>query len=88
MTVRLYVSPAKAHAVARTIRHPSQVCEAQPDGSLFCTLTVPLSPDLVRWVANFEGGVRVLEPPALRQQVLELGRAVVAAHILYEEGIS
>lgn len=82
--VRLHVAPAKAHAVARTRRHPSQVCEWQPDGSLICTLTVPLSPDLVWWVANYGGGMRVLEPPALRQQVLEHGRAVVEAQILYE----
>lgn len=86
--VRLHVDHARAHAVARTIRHPSQVCEGQPDGSMICTLTVPLSPDLVWWVANFGGGIRVLEPPALRQRVLEHGRAVTEAHILYEENIS
>lgn len=82
--VQLHVAAPKAHAVARTRHHPSQVCEWQPDGSLICTLTVPLSPDLVWWVANYGSNVRVLEPPTLRQQLLEHGRAVMEAQILYE----
>jgi predicted DNA-binding transcriptional regulator YafY len=75
--VCLLVSPEKAHAVARTTRHPSQCCRYQEDGSLIYELTVPLTPDLVYWIVGYGKHVRVLEPEELRERVLEHACGVI-----------
>ncbi|MDQ3399098.1 MAG: WYL domain-containing protein [Deinococcota bacterium] len=80
VTVRLRVSPERANAVGRTRRHKSQRCTLQDDGSLIYELSVPLSPDLVYWVAGYGGHMRVLEPEALREKVLEHAREVLEAN--------
>lgn len=80
MPVVCWVHPDKAHAVKRTQRHPSQICEEQDDGSLIYCLEVPISRDLVKWVVGYGGGVKVISPPKLREQVLVYARGVLEAH--------
>lgn len=78
--VRVWFSPEKVGFIQRTRRHPSQICEASPDGSCVMTLNVPVTEDLVWWVAGYGRHALVLEPDGLRQQVIEHARGILAAN--------
>jgi predicted DNA-binding transcriptional regulator YafY len=56
--------------------HPSQQVALHKDGSLTMTLQVADTRELVGWILNFGSGVRVLQPPALREKVREEARKI------------
>ncbi|HSW58636.1 MAG TPA: transcriptional regulator, partial [Dehalococcoidales bacterium] len=58
------------------IWHPSQVLEKQRDGSVIMTLTVFYTYELVTWILGWGEKVEVLEPPELREEVLQTARAM------------
>lgn len=62
--------------------HPSQKLESLPDGRTLLTLEVGGTAELRSWVLSFGDGAEVLEPPALRAEVL---RALRAATALYAD---
>lgn len=66
----LHFAAKHSKAAAEVQRHPSRRLELQADGSLLYSLTVPVSPEVVWWIASWEE-VRVLQPLHLRQKVHE-----------------
>jgi predicted DNA-binding transcriptional regulator YafY len=56
--------------------HHSQKLETLPDGSLRMTLTTGSLGEIMRWVLSFGSHARIIEPEALRRQVIaELDKA-------------
>jgi len=64
----LHFQSHNAKAAAEVQRHPSRELLSQDDGSLIYKLNVPVSDDLVWWVAGW-AGVRVLAPDHLREKL-------------------
>ncbi|GAB4559006.1 MAG: WYL domain-containing protein [Anaerolineae bacterium] len=62
--------------------HPSQQVEEQPDGSVLFRLHVAVTPELVNWLLYYGRRVEVLEPPELRERVVEEHRRAAE---MYEE---
>lgn len=75
--VRLQFAPEQARWVRERVWHPSQRLEDLPDGSLLMTVTVSGLGEVKRWLLQFGAGVRVLEPEALRQEVVREVRGMV-----------
>ncbi len=78
--VRVRFSPEKAGYIRRTKRHPTQVVEELPDGSVIWQVEVPLSEDLVHFIVGYGPHARVLEPEALRQRVVAWAKGAVEAN--------
>ncbi len=57
--------------------HRSQRLEPGPRGSLFMTLRVADTAELVGWILSFGGGVRVVSPEGLRNRVQEEARRIL-----------
>jgi len=74
--VELLFSKPTAAWVRDRIWHPSQQLAQLKDGRLRMTLKVAGTPELVRWILRFGSGVRVVQPPALRQRVWEEARKI------------
>lgn len=70
LRVRLLVSADAAQLVMERKVHPSQVTQKRSDGSVDVTLTVPLVPPLIAWLAGFGGALRSVEPKAVREAVV------------------
>ncbi len=68
VNIALHFPASVAKAAAEVDRHTSKRLEWRADNSLIYHLTVPLSPEIVWWVASWSG-VRVLEPTELREKV-------------------
>lgn len=66
----LHFPKTVAKAAAEVQRHPSRELQPQPDDSLIYKLRVPISSEIVWWVASW-AGVRVLAPEHLREKVRE-----------------
>jgi predicted DNA-binding transcriptional regulator YafY len=62
--------PSVAGRVAETIWHPSQAVERQDDGSLIWRATVSGTIEVRLWILSWGDEAEVLEPPALREDVL------------------
>ncbi len=90
MRVRVRFSPEKAGFIRRTRRHPTQVVEDLPDGSVVWQVEVPLSEDLVHLIAGYGPHAAVLEPEELRRRVVAWAKGAVAANkgILSPEGVT
>ncbi len=78
--IRVRFSPEKAGYIRRTRRHPSQLVEDLPDGSVVWQVKVPISEDLVHFIVGYGPHARVLEPDVLRARVLEWARGVLESH--------
>jgi len=78
--VRVWFSPEKAGFIRRTRRHPTQVVEDLPDGSVVWQVEVPLSEDLVHFIASYGPHARVLEPEELRHRVVAWAKGAVKAN--------
>lgn len=76
-TVRLWFDKGVARLVEETIWHPSQVLKRQKDGSLIMTLEVMDTIELFRWILGWGQDVEVLEPPEIREAVMETAEGVV-----------
>lgn len=79
--VRVRFSPEKAGFIRRTRRHPTQVVEELPDGSVVWQVEVPLSEDLVHFIVGYGPHARVLEPEELRLRVVAWARGAVEANL-------
>jgi proteasome accessory factor B len=69
--VVLAFEPSVSAYVAARTWHPSQQVQSRPDGSLIVTLSVCNDWALRSWVLGFGSLVRVLEPAALAESVLD-----------------
>ena len=63
-----------------TIWHPSQVLERQKNGSIIMTLRVTDTVELYSWILGWGEKVKVLEPPELRQDIIETAREMLAVY--------
>ena len=88
--VRVRFSPEKAGFIRRTRRHPTQVVEDLPDGSVVWQVEVPLSEDLVHFIVGYGPHATVLEPEELRRRVVAWAKGAVAANegVLSPEGVT
>jgi predicted DNA-binding transcriptional regulator YafY len=57
--------------------HPSQRLERIKGGALKMTLHVADTPELVGWILSFGAGVRVVNPPALRERVRAEAKKII-----------
>ena len=57
--------------------HPSQRLTPLKDSRLRMNLRVANTRELVGWILNFESGLRVLGPEALKKKVREEARAIL-----------
>lgn len=85
--VRVRFSREKAGFIRRTRRHPTQVVEDLPDGSVIWQVEVPLSEDLIHFIVGYGPHARVLEPEVLREQVVAWARGALEAN-LSPEGVT
>jgi len=69
--VVLRFGPEAGRWVAEEYWHPSQQAEEQPDGSVLFKLRVATTPEFVNWLLYYGSRVEVLEPPGLRERVVE-----------------
>jgi predicted DNA-binding transcriptional regulator YafY len=69
-TVRIHFEPHWALYVEEHSWHASQRLEKREDGSVVLTLEVGPSTELRGWILSFGDGARVLEPVALRDEVV------------------
>ena len=78
------------HARGRERRHPTQVVEDLPDGSVVWQVEVPLSEDLVHFIVGYGPHATVLEPEELRRRVVAWAKGAVAANegVLSPEGVT
>lgn len=64
----LHFQAHNAKSAAEVQRRPSREISPQDDGSLIYKLTVPISEELVWWVASWKG-LRVIAPEHPREKV-------------------
>ncbi len=76
-TVRLRFGAELARLMEEAVWHPSQVLERRADGSVIMTLRVFYTYELVNWILGWGEKVEVLEPEALRKEVLQTARKMV-----------
>jgi predicted DNA-binding transcriptional regulator YafY len=69
--VVLRFAPEVAERVRETIWHPSQVIEAQPDGSLLWSVKIAGTLELVSWIRGWGHEVEVLAPMQLREEIAD-----------------
>jgi len=71
-TVKLRIKdPEIMRIMEETIWHPSQVLERQKDGSMLMTLRVTDTVDLLSWILGWGEKIEVLEPPEIRETLIE-----------------
>lgn len=77
-TVRLRIeSQDIMRIMGETIWHPSQVLEKQKDGSMIMTLKVTDTYELLSWILGWGEKMEVLEPPEIREAVIETAEAML-----------
>lgn len=69
-----------SHIVVETTWHPSQKIEECPDGSIILSAEVPHLEEVAKWILATAPFAEALEPPELRQKVVELARRVMGRH--------
>ena len=80
VTVVLQFRARVADRVGETIWHPSQETTVQPDGSLLWRATVSGTIEVRLWILSWGDDVEVLEPPALREDVIATIRRGLAQY--------
>jgi len=75
--VKLRFSPKVSKAIRETAWHPSQRIENQSDGSMIMTLNVQNTIDFRSWILGKGEDVEVLEPMSLREQIIQVNKAVL-----------
>ncbi|MCC6174732.1 MAG: transcriptional regulator [Chloroflexi bacterium] len=79
--VRLRFHDASAIQRLRESRwHDSQRLETQPDGSVIVSFVVGGLLEIRQWVLTWGHAVEVLEPPELRQEIVDTTRAMLARY--------
>ena len=77
-TIRLKIrDPEIMRIMGETVWHPSQVLEKQKDGSMIMTMRVTDTYELLSWILGWGDKLEVLEPPEIREAVVETAEAVL-----------
>ncbi len=77
VTVKIRFSPSVADIIAETKRHPTQVTEYQPDGSVIFTCQVSGIEEISRWILGYGPEAEVIEPPELRAKIAEAANSLI-----------
>jgi predicted DNA-binding transcriptional regulator YafY len=85
--IKLRFSKRIGQAVRETSFHPSQVTEMQRDGSLLMTLKVNNTGDFHAWIMSWGKNVEVLEPEALRDEMIDVVRSLADTYNIKEISI-
>jgi len=75
-TIKLKFAPGVARIIEETPWHLSEVKKKQKDGSLLITLIVMDTVEFKSWVLGWGEQVEVLEPPEIREAVIETAETV------------
>ena len=78
--VRIEFAKEAARVVQEREWHPTQRIENKPGGKVLLKMTVQGLPDVARWVLYHAPYAKVLEPPELREMVLEAASKSAKAH--------
>lgn len=76
--VRVQFAPEKAGFIRRTRRHSTQVVENLADGGVVWQVEVPISEDLLHFIAGYGPYAKVLEPQELKVMVMDWAKGVLA----------
>lgn len=80
--VVLRFEPEAGQWVAEEYWHPSQKAERQSDGYVIFRLRIAaITPEFVNWVLYYGSRVEVLEPPGLRERVVEEHRRAAEMYV-------
>lgn len=80
--VVLRFEPQAGQWVSEEYWHPSQETEVQADGSVLFKLRIAaITPEFVNWVLYYGERVEVLEPPGLRERVVEEHRRAMEVYM-------
>jgi len=81
-TVRLRIEdPEIMRIMGETVWHPSQVLEKQKDGSMIMTMKVTDTYELLSWILGWGEKLEVLEPPEIRNAIIETAEAVRKVYV-------
>ena len=69
-TVRIRFAVAAARYIQEHTWHESQTLEPQPDGTVICTLWLKSLVEVQSWILSFGPRAEALEPPELREAVM------------------
>lgn len=75
--VRLCFSRKIASYIKERIWHKSQKVHDHDDGSIDLELEVASTPELVQWIMSFSEDCKVIEPPMLREKIVNLSRNMI-----------
>jgi predicted DNA-binding transcriptional regulator YafY len=79
--IKVRFSAEKAQFIRRTKRHETQKVKTNDsDGSVIWSISAPVTEDLVYWIVSYGPHARVLEPAALREQVVEWAKGSMDAN--------
>lgn len=73
-------SPELSRIVTETQRHPSQRVQELSDGRVIFEVTVSDLREVRWWLMTFGGGVKVLEPPALVEEIQSTAREILSKY--------
>ena len=79
-TFRLRFSPELAPYIRERTWHPSQDLKDLDGGGVELTFRCSESHEVTSWVASWLGGVEVLEPRSLREELGKLGRSLTRTY--------
>lgn len=77
-TVRVRFDQEVAGYIREKVWHESQQLYPEEDGSLVLEMTVPVNEEVKSWVMSWGAKAEVLEPGALREDIREEARAMLA----------
>jgi predicted DNA-binding transcriptional regulator YafY/transposase len=80
-TIKLHFSPGISKDVTETAWHSSQKIESQSDGSIIMIVKAKDCIEFRNWILSYGRDVEVLEPPELRQQMLDYIQSLANAYI-------
>ena len=75
-TIRLLLEPMAGRLVSERLWHDSQKTQARPDGKVEMSLELSSLEEIRRWILQWEGQVKVLEPKELKEQVRAAGKKI------------
>ncbi|MGA2258058.1 MAG: WYL domain-containing protein, partial [Thermoguttaceae bacterium] len=78
ITVKVRFSPAVARFVEEAVWHPSQRLTRRRDGSVIAEFDLAGTEEVQRWIMGFGRHAEVLEPPELREAIIEERKEAIA----------
>jgi predicted DNA-binding transcriptional regulator YafY len=76
--IRLLFEPVAGKVASEQTVHPSQTVKQKAGGRVEIGFELNSLEQIRRWILRFEGEVKVLAPPELKQQVREAGKRIAA----------